>query len=42
MTSSGRGKALIAVVGDFFLDRYLIIDPALTEPSLETDLTPIR
>ncbi len=28
----------IAVVGDFFLDRYLIIDPALTEPSLETGL----
>lgn len=30
--------AFIAVVGDFFLDRYLIIDPALTEPSLETGL----
>lgn len=30
--------ARIAVVGDFFLDRYLIIDPALTEPSIETGL----
>jgi len=28
----------ILVVGDFFLDRYLIIDPALGEPSLETGL----
>ena len=28
----------IAVVGDLFLDRYLDIDPALTEPSLETGL----
>lgn len=28
----------ILVVGDFFLDRYLIIDPDLTEKSLETDL----
>ncbi len=26
----------IAVVGDFFLDKYLEIDPALAEPSLET------
>lgn len=30
--------ARIAVVGDFFLDRYLIIDPGLTEPSIETGL----
>lgn len=30
--------ARMAVVGDFFLDRYLIIDPSLTEPSLETGL----
>ncbi|MGD9497527.1 MAG: bifunctional heptose 7-phosphate kinase/heptose 1-phosphate adenyltransferase [Armatimonadota bacterium] len=30
--------ACVAVVGDFFLDRYLIIDPELTEPSLETGL----
>jgi rfaE bifunctional protein kinase chain/domain len=28
----------LAVVGDFFLDRYLIIDPTLSEVSLETDL----
>lgn len=28
----------IAVVGDFFLDRYLIIDPELTEQSIETGL----
>jgi rfaE bifunctional protein kinase chain/domain len=28
----------VAVVGDFFLDRYLIIDPALSEVSLETNL----
>ncbi len=26
----------IAVIGDFFLDKYLIIDPALAEVSLET------
>jgi rfaE bifunctional protein kinase chain/domain len=31
-------KARIAVVGDFFLDRYLSIDPALAEPSVETGL----
>jgi rfaE bifunctional protein kinase chain/domain len=28
----------VAVVGDLFLDRYLDIDPALTEPSVETGL----
>lgn len=28
----------VAVVGDFFLDKYLIIDPKLTEISLETGL----
>jgi rfaE bifunctional protein kinase chain/domain len=28
----------VAVVGDFFLDKYLIIDAALTERSLETGL----
>lgn len=28
----------LAVVGDFFLDRYLVIDPALAEPSVETGL----
>ena len=29
----------ILVLGDFFLDRYLEIDAALDEPSLETGLT---
>lgn len=29
----------ILVIGDFFLDKYLIIDPARNEPSLETGLT---
>jgi bifunctional ADP-heptose synthase (sugar kinase/adenylyltransferase) len=29
----------IAVVGDYFLDKYLDIDPALAEPSLETGRT---
>ena len=28
----------VAVVGDFFLDKYLVIDAALEEPSLETGL----
>lgn len=28
----------VLVVGDFFLDRYLVIDPALAETSLETGL----
>lgn len=28
----------IAVVGDFFLDKYIVIDPTLTEVSLETGL----
>src|ERR1700730_15645303 len=28
----------IGVLGDLFLDRYLDIDAALTEPSIETDL----
>ena len=35
---SAFGRARIAVLGDFFLDRYLILDPALSEPSLETGL----
>ena len=26
----------IAVLGDFFLDKYLEVDPDLAEPSLET------
>ncbi len=29
-------SARIAVVGDFFLDKYLDVDPALGEPSVET------
>jgi len=29
-------KRRIAVLGDFFLDKYLRVDPALGEPSLET------
>lgn len=29
----------VAVVGDFFLDKYLEVDPALAEPSLETGKT---
>jgi len=29
----------VAVVGDYCLDRYLMIDPTLDEPSLETGLT---
>ncbi len=29
----------IAVVGDFFLDKYLEVDPTLAEPSLETGRT---
>ena len=33
------GGLRIAVVGDFFLDRYWEIDPARDEPSVETGLT---
>lgn len=29
----------VAVVGDFFLDQYYLIDPSLGEPSVETGLT---
>jgi len=32
----GFPRARIAVVGDFFLDKYLEVDPLLAEPSLET------
>lgn len=28
----------LGVVGDFFLDKYLVLDPQLSEPSLETGL----
>jgi rfaE bifunctional protein kinase chain/domain len=31
-------KQRIAVVGDFFLDKYLVIDASLEEPSIETGL----
>lgn len=30
------GRQRIAVLGDFFLDKYLDVDPRLAEPSLET------
>lgn len=33
---AGFSKARIAVVGDFFLDKYLDVNPALGEPSVET------
>lgn len=33
------GDCRIAVVGDFFLDKYLEVDPVLAEPSLETGRT---
>lgn len=33
---AGFGRARIAVFGDFFLDKYLDVDPALAETSLET------
>ena len=29
----------VAVVGDLFLDQWFHIDPALDEPSVETELT---
>ena len=34
----GFGSLRVAVVGDFFLDEYLVIDPALVERSVETGL----
>lgn len=33
------GNLHVAVIGDFCLDRYLIVDPALSERSIETGLT---
>lgn len=33
------GDVSVVVLGDFFLDKYLIIDPSLSEISLETGLT---
>lgn len=35
----GFGAARVLVVGDFFLDKYLEVEPSLAEPSLETGLT---
>jgi rfaE bifunctional protein kinase chain/domain len=37
--TSQYGRLSIAIVGDFFLDRYLHIDPARNETSIETGLT---
>jgi bifunctional ADP-heptose synthase (sugar kinase/adenylyltransferase) len=34
--TSRFGGLRVAVLGDFFLDKYLDVDPALAEPSLET------
>lgn len=36
---AGFSKARIAVLGDFFLDKYLDVDPVLAETSLETGKT---
>lgn len=36
---AGLPALRIAVVGDFFLDRYFVVDPRLDEPSLETGLS---
>jgi len=33
------GSIRVAVLGDFFLDKYYEVDPSLAEPSLETGLT---
>lgn len=38
-TLSRLPEVSILVVGDYFLDHYLVIDPAKDEPSLETGLT---
>ena len=35
----GAGRARIAVLGDYALDKYLYIDPDRDEPSVETGLT---
>ncbi len=37
--SARFGQCRIAVIGDFFLDKYLDVDPALAETSVETGLT---
>lgn len=36
--TAGFARARIAVMGDFFLDKYLEVDPELVEPSVETGL----
>ena len=33
------GRSRILVLGDYALDKYLYIDPARDEPSVETGLT---
>jgi rfaE bifunctional protein kinase chain/domain len=38
----GFHQVRVAVCGDFFLDKYLVIDPALNEPSLETGLDALQ
>jgi len=35
----GFSNVSVVVIGDFFLDKYLLIDPSLNEVSLETGLT---
>src|SRR4051794_9084240 len=37
--TEGYPRLRVGVVGDFFLDRYLHIDPAKDETSIETGLT---
>jgi len=34
----GFSNVSVVVIGDFFLDKYLLIDPSLNEVSLETGL----
>lgn len=38
----GFPRVRLAIIGDFFLDKYLIIDPVLTETSLETGLEALQ
>ncbi|MEN6305495.1 MAG: PfkB family carbohydrate kinase [Armatimonadia bacterium] len=38
----GFPRVRLAIVGDFFLDKYLVIDPVLTETSLETGLEALQ
>jgi len=41
MKSMNEKKPRILVIGDLFLDRYVYYDPALSKPSLETELMTI-